>query len=52
MPAIETLEPFFSCFQFDLAETVGKRRCSSLQFSKNAFKSVPVSVVKHLKSDS
>jgi len=51
MPASEALEPIFGCFRFDVAEAVRKRRGSSLQFSKNSFDSVPISVATHLKSE-
>jgi len=52
VPASETLQPIFGCFRFDVTEAVRKRRGSTLQLPKNPFDSVPISVARHLKSES
>ena len=51
VPAIEGLEPRFSCSWVDVAEAVRKRRRSTLELAKNPFDSVPISVATELKSE-
>ncbi|WP_444542729.1 hypothetical protein [Halomicrobium urmianum] len=51
MPASETLEPVFGCVRFDVAEAIRERRRSALEFSKNPFDSIPISVARYLKPE-
>lgn len=51
MPPSEALQPIFGGLGFDVAETVGKRRGSTFQLSKDPFDGIPISAAKCLKSE-
>ncbi len=51
VPASETLEPIFGCFRLNVAEAIRERRGSALEFSKNPFDNIPISVARYLKSE-